>query len=330
VRLRFENIDLKSTSGPNHFGKKLYNQLIKNKSVFFDGTPDISLCFIESHRPDPFDIPVVQRLDGIYFNTKQNSAFQNLNIQRTYDEASGVVLQSYFDKQLVFKYFGEHKNYKVIHNGADIEYIDQIQPLKNKSLDKFENVWSCASSWRPHKRLRDNISYFLEHSGEKDCLVVAGDYSEEDPISNDRIFFTGNLDVQNLTALYKRSKYFIHLAWLDHCPNVVVDAQGSGCQIICSSAGGTREVAGSDAIVIEEEEWDFQPVDLYSPPKLDFSKKIENNWNMVINMEEVAKRYYYFLNKTMHIELDTSEKLKSSVKKNLLPPVQTSNIELEK
>jgi len=94
------------------------------------------------------------------------------------------------------------------------------------------------------------------------------------------------------------------LAWLDHCPNVVVDAQGAGCKIVCSSTGGTKEVAGTDAIILEEEPWDYQPTDLYSPPKINFSNKIENNWNMVIDMEEVAERYYYFLNKTLHVLLE--------------------------
>ena len=41
--------------------------------------------------------------------------------------------------------------------------------------------------------------------------------------------------VNTLLSLYKRSKYFIHLAWLDHCPNVVVDARASGLIVIGST-----------------------------------------------------------------------------------------------
>ena len=69
-------------------------------------------------------------------------------------------------------------------------------------------------------------------------------------------------------------KYFLHLSWLDHCPNVVVDARSCGCQVICSSTGGTKEIAGEDAIIIEEDEWNYEIVDLYDPPELDFSKKV--------------------------------------------------------
>ena len=119
------------------------------------------------------------------------------------------------------------------------------------------------------------------------------DYHIKDP----NIFYVGELSYEKLLSLYKRSKYFLHLAWLDHCPNVVVDARASGCNIICSSAGGTREIAGVNATIIQEDEWDFEPVELYSPPGLDFNKKTENVWNKLedVSMHNVAKRYQKFL-----------------------------------
>jgi len=76
---------------------------------------------------------------------------------------------------------------------------------------------------------------------------------------------------------------------------VVVDARASGCKIVCSSAGGTVEIAGKDATVIEEEAWNFQPVDLYSPPRLDFSAKVVNNIDSELDMKIVAKQYEKFM-----------------------------------
>ena len=295
MNIHLENVNLKSTSGPNHFASKL----IKYMDATFDSNkaPDAKLCFIESHRVRLFqtdNVPMFQRLDGIYFNTAQDYKLQNENIKRTYDNVDGVIFQSNFNKQLITRYFGEHKNSTVIHNGADIEYIDSVPLLSNSKLDKYENIWCCASSWRPHKRLSENIKYFLEHSSEKDCLIIAGD-KDEKILKDDRIHYVGKINFLQLTSLYKRSKYFLHLAWLDHCPNVVVDARASGCQIICSSAGGTKEIAGENAIIIEEEEWNFKPVKLYEPPLLDFSKKIKNNWDVDYNMKNVANKYKSFI-----------------------------------
>ena len=295
MNIHLENVNLNNTSGPNHFASKLVKYASK-AGVNFDhnAAPDVRLCFIETHADNPKNIPLYQRLDGIYFNISQPYKIQNANIEKTYNKSTGVIFQSNFNKILTTEYFGEHSNSIVIHNGADLEFIEKTPALNHPSLDKFDNVWSCASSWRPHKRLNENIRYFLEHSSEKDCLVIAGK-SEEKIDKSGRIFYVGNIDITKLISLYKRSKYFLHLAWLDHCPNVVVDARASGCQIICSSAGGTKEIAGPDAIVIEEDEWDFKPVKLYEPPTVNFDKKIKNEWDIDYNMKTAATKYKDFL-----------------------------------
>lgn len=292
MNLFLENVNLNSNSGPNSFGQKLFKYMPSLGVAFRnDPEPDAYLCFIESGR-STHNAPLYQRLDGIYFNSSFDYDAQNSNIKRTYDMATGVIFQSNFNKNLTFKYFGTHSNYAIIHNGADIELINSTDKI---TIDKYENIWSCASSWRPHKRLSENIRYFLEHSGPNDGLIVAGmpDYR----IQHERIHYVGELSTQKLFSLYKASKYFIHLAWLDHCPNVVVDAMACGCQIICSSAGGTKEIAGNNAVIIEEDEWDYSPVELYSPPTMNFSQKVKNTWhkNDKHDMLSVCQKYYDFI-----------------------------------
>ena len=292
MNIHLENVSLSRNSGPNSFARKLVKYTPKGSWTFdSEKAADAYLCFIESRRPS-FDAPMFQRLDGIYSNNKFDYNAQNSNIKRIYDLADGVIYQSEFNRQLSIKYFGEHKNYAIIHNGADLDKISNVPELRGEAVDRYENVWSCASHWRPHKRLSENIRYFLENSGENDCLVVAGQGAEGP--RHDRIFYVGNLPHDKLISLYKRSRYFLHLAWLDHCPNVVVDARASGCKIVCSSTGGTREIAGPDAIIIEEDEWDFEPTSLYEPPSMNFGKKIDNNYDIGYDMSEVAKKYESF------------------------------------
>ena len=90
--------------------------------------------------------------------------------------------------------------------------------------------------------------------------------------------------------LYTRDLNTLY-TWLDHCPNVVVDARASGCKIICSSSGGTREIAGPEATLVVEDEWDFSPVKLYSPPSMDFSKISKNEYDTNISIERAASEY---------------------------------------
>ncbi len=292
MNIFLDNVNLSSRSGPNHFARKLKKHMERQGDTFtFAEVFDAQISFIQVSNNVA---PIYQRLDGIYFNSEQDFERMNRPIRETYAKSKGVIFQSQFNKELTFRYFGQHDNYKVIHNGADLEYIDSIPPINHPSLNEFDNVWSCASSWRPHKRLKDNVEYFLQHSGDRDCLVVAGSGQDMHKIKHDRVFYVGDLDIRTLISLYKKSKYFIHLAYLDHCPNVVVDAAASGCKIICSSSGGTKEVAPG-ATVIEEEQWDYSPLMLYKPPAMDFAKKIENDCNTNIDMSYVASQYSKFL-----------------------------------
>ena len=295
MRILLDGVNPESSSGPNSFARKLAETLTSlGQEITLNRAerPDVRLAFIQS---SPLEIPTALRLDGIYFNTRQDWRAMNADIKRSYDRADLIVHQTEFDKLLIERYFGEHQSSVVIRNAGDPMKAMGMPPLVNPTLDSFEQTWVCASAWRPHKRLRENIRYFREHAGPHDCLVVAGDPSDVADtlkgIDLTRVFFAGSLDQSTLTSLYRRSSKLIHLAWLDHCPNVVVDARAAGCRIICSSSGGTEEVAGPDAIVIEEDTWDLSPIDLYDPPTLDFSRKRLGSFDHLNDMIDVAVKY---------------------------------------
>lgn len=293
MNVLFDNINLDSSSGPNGFAKKLINSLEEDFKLSvdwqFDANKnyDAQLAFIVANFKAA---PLIQRLDGIYFNTDQDYQQLNTPIHATYQAAESVIFQSEFNKLLTESYFGKHEDPHVINNGTDLQKISKIKPLQSEQLDKFENIWSCASSWRPHKRLEENINYFLEHAGSNDCLIVAGE-NPDHRCEDSRVLYAGHLPWEVMVALFKRSSTFLHLSWLDHCPNVVVDARAAGCTVVCSSSGGTSEIAGKNAVIIEEDDWDFSPIKLYKPPKLDFSKKITNIHDKDISIQSVTKKY---------------------------------------
>jgi glycosyltransferase involved in cell wall biosynthesis len=293
MNIFLENVDLKSNSGPNYFGQKLLKYMELRGATFDERLPyNLKLTFIESFGFKKH-LPMFLRLDGIYFRSKFDCNKMNYNIKKTYEKAKGVIFQTKFNKNLIFKWFGEHPNYKIISNGSDLLLIESIDSIKPEQFKKFNKIWSCASNWHKFKRLEDNINYFLNFASKKDCLIVAGP-SPDYIIKHPRIFYVGNLDIKQLFGVYKISDYFIHLASLDHCPNVVIDARTCGCKIICSSSGGTKEVAGPGAIVIEEEEWDYNLIQEPQPPELDFSRYYVNEEKSNISMAATAKKYLNF------------------------------------
>lgn len=291
MKILFDNVNFESRSGPNTFGGRLAKALsLRNHIVVGEHEkPDVQLSFIQAS--SQLSIPRVQRLDGIWFNSAQDWTNQNAPIRQTFLESDAVIYQSRFDEHLVEAFFGVHPHGRVIHNGTDVDLIRSCDPLDAPTLQGVDKVWTCASAWRPHKRLKDNIRYFLENAGLHDVLVIAG-ANPDVRVADPRVFYAGDLDHRFLLPLFRATDYFLHLAWLDHCPNVVVDARAAGAHVICSSSGGTREIAGPDATVIQEDQWDFKPCKLYEPPEMDFSKKVRNTiWDTSVDISEKAGMY---------------------------------------
>ena len=248
MKIFTHNFNPESNSGPNKFTRTLFQKLIKDNKVSLSNQKEADVEFCVIQQQTAMVKPMVLRLDGIYFNSEQEFNKQNTPIKFAYDNAASVIFQSNFNKKLTESWFGPHKNGHVIHNAADPSFINHpliIEGYKNTKWPWTEGkeVWSCAASWRPHKRLKDNVRYFLEFAPKEAVFAIAGglsmDEAKEYLAMSDRIYYLGELSYQNLVCLYQRSSTFVHLAYLDHCPNVVVDAQEAGCKIICSSTGGT-------------------------------------------------------------------------------------------
>ena len=303
MKIFTHNFNPNSNSGPNKFTRTLFSHLINHKDVTISNQEeaDVEFCVIQqqAHKVKP----MVLRLDGIYFNSEQDFKQQNAPIKFAYDNADAVVFQSNFNKKLTESWFGPHKNGHVVHNAADTSFINHpliIEGYKNTNWPwpSGKEVWCSAASWRPHKRLKDNVRYFLEFAPKEAVFAIAGglhmDEVKEYLSLSDRIHYLGELSYQNLVCLYQRSSTFVHLAYLDHCPNVVVDAQAAGCKIICSSTGGTHEVV-DNGIIILEDEWDFKPCRLYKPPQMDFSKTKEIAIHRDIRDRETGKKASRFV-----------------------------------
>lgn len=312
MRLLLDNVNLGSSSGPNSFGRAFTKELVR-RDIAVDNLheciaagrrlvrPDAHVVFIES-RVDLGDVPMFQRLDGIYYNSDVRYGvwqMQNASIRQTYDRAFGVIFQSTFSRRLVESFFFEHPNSTIIGNGVDLAEFTSVTPYDSPALSDAGDVWVAASNWRPHKRLAEDVRYFKEHAARHDVLVIAGETPHVE--RDDRIVYIGDVTRDVLLSLYARAKYFIHLAFHDNCPNVVVDARAAGCHIICAGASGSPSIAGPDATVIDEDEWQPAPIELYRPPALDFTRARRNGLESSIDIVDVVDAYVNFMRTTMEV-----------------------------
>ena len=268
MRIHFSNVNFSSRTGPNTFAYRLASKLAERGHHIVDANEnyDTFLAFIE---PASMPLPssrFIQRLDGIWFKPEQFHT-HNVGIKWAYENAHHVVWQSEFDRGMTEHHWGE-KEGTVIHNGIDLKQSEKRLFL-NKT-DFYGRTFVCSANWHPQKRLAENVRLYRKIRKPGDCLLVLGNNPDctLDP-SNNELYF-GSLSHEECLHVYKSADWMIHLAWLDHCPNVVVEALSQGCPVICASTGGTKELVNGRGIIIKDKPYNFELTDYDNPPSLDF------------------------------------------------------------
>lgn len=312
MKIYFDNVDFSSQSGPNSFGLRLANQFIKmgHEVVPYNSEYDVYMCFIE---PRMFPSPkatTVLRVDGIWFSPKD---FQqnNARIKDAYNKVDKVIIQSEFDRKMIEKYFGKRDNVHVIHNGIDLNtkkdmlvHQDNYQQIlwreSQERTKKYKKRFVCSANWHPQKRLQDNIRLFQQirkqHPDSILTVLGSGDIGTNlGDLFN--VVFLGHLHPNECLEIYQNSDYMIHLAWLDHCPNVVIQALSRGCPVICTDSGGTKEIVGDNGIIISEiTPYNFELLDYDSPYELNLDDFVLPKIRPIVNashldIEKVAQKY---------------------------------------
>jgi glycosyltransferase involved in cell wall biosynthesis len=296
MKIHFSNVNFSSNSGPNSFGGRLAHELafMGHEIVSEKEAYDSMLVFIEpASRPKPFT-RVVQRLDGIWFKPEQFHT-HNMGIKWAYDNSDHVIWQSEFDKKMTSHHWGNRLG-TVIHNGIPFKNVDITIPDVQTIRNSYEYMFVCSSNWHRQKRLKENIDLFfdLKNTYPDSCLVVMGENSGY-PFSHEDIFYMGSVPHETCLQVFSAADWMIHLAWLDHCPNVVVEALSQGCPVICTDSGGTKEIVRDNGIVIPEtlsygcELADYDRPYRLSIPSLELPKiEVDNSY---LNIKKVAQKY---------------------------------------
>jgi glycosyltransferase involved in cell wall biosynthesis len=268
MRIHFSNVNFGSRTGPNTFAHRLASELsTRGFEIVDDRDYDSCLVFIE---PSSRIIPgkrVIQRLDGIWFKPEEFET-KNRLIKQTYDSADHIVWQSNFDKNMTTRHWGDRTG-TVINNGIALNGKRRDAGLDDLRK-KYDTIFVTSANWHRQKRLKETIQLFLGflERGVNGFLIVMGS-NPDSSLNHPRIGYTGSLSHDTCLGIYSNADWMIHLGWLDHCPNVVVEALSVGCPVICTDSGGTHEIVKNSGLVIPESfKYDFQLLDYDQPPGL--------------------------------------------------------------
>ena len=306
MRVHLDNVDMGSNSGPNSFAKRLAMGLIESghEVELHDGrNSDVSLVFIE-RSGRPLAKRVVQRLDGIWFSPAEFET-KNSRIKSLYQSADAVVWQSDFDRGMTTKWWGSPKDGKVIRNGINAAPVTMFKiPALEQLRQRYEMLFVCSANWHPQKRLMSNIELYkhLKNFYSSAALLVMG--SNPTIISDPHIFYTGPQPHEVCLEVFSAADWMLHLAWLDHCPNTVVESISQGTPVICSEQGGTKELVQEFGVILKEKkEYNFELVDYEHPPDVDVTaisslpdvKKLGSSFD--VSMQKCLNSYLEFFEK---------------------------------
>lgn len=276
MRVYFDGTDFSSTSGPNSFVRRLAKQLsMMGVDIADHDDYDIALVTIEATPRLDRRKPFVLRLDGIWFRPDE-FATRNVGIRSSYDHADSVVFQSDFDSRMVTKWFGPCKRPNVITNGIELERVSKFGDAVLKLRDTYKWIYVCSSSWHPQKRLSENVKLYrhLRASiSDPSCLIImgGGQVSMDRNCMRDDIFYTGPQDQDTCLQVFAASDVMLHLAWLDHCPNVVLESLSQETPVVCTSSGGTSEILGGrkeNGWIIPDAPYSYELMDYDRPPQV--------------------------------------------------------------
>ncbi len=312
-----KNIDSPGT-GKGFFIQRLARELSRYPDVEITRDPanphDIAL-HISKIKISTASKKDIVRIDGCIMDITKNYKKVNKAFRKTFNKADGVIYQTNFCKEACNRFIGKPTcETDTIFNGADTSYASSIPPANKES----SSVFITASRWRPQKRLKDIVETFLLADINDSILYVAGDLSKSGISSkwrkrylnnSKKVRYLGVLSQEQLSSYLKISNAFIHLSWIDWCPNSVVEAISAGVPVICNNVGGTQElVSPSGGIVCDiDKPYNLKPCDLYSPPAfnrdivISAMNKVCNDdiiiSNSHVDIREIAKKYKNFFEK---------------------------------
>lgn len=260
-------------SGKAMFCSRLHYALAVEPNVTVVDSPekaDVQLHVIKMHNSYR-GCKNVLRLNGIYFDGHDYKT-RNIPMQRAMSSCDGIVYQSEFSRRMCNYYLGKAKvPCTVILNGANPSELTDVA----KTSLSCEHLFIAFSRWRPHKRLTDAIESFLEADIPNSTLLIAGGLTNSglSPAVKRRYFslphviFAGQLHPDKLYSYLTVAKASLHLSPCDWCPNSVVEAVCLKIPVICSNAGGTKEIVEpSGGIVCKiDSETSYRPVRLHPP-----------------------------------------------------------------
>lgn len=225
------------------------------------------------------NLPVILRLDSIYYDSATNYNARNIEISNSHCIADGIIYQSNYSKMLIERLLRPRKpdtKISVIANGIDPEWIGE--PIEHSGI----NI-TITGKHRRHKRLKEIIELFLDYNKlyPDSKLHIFGMLYDNVKLIHKNIVYYGQVPRSAMMDVFRITDFSIHLSKRDSFPNSVVEYIGAGIPVITTNnCGGATEACGmtQGCIIVDgdgnyedtnpvphySEKWNVLPIDVYN------------------------------------------------------------------
>jgi glycosyltransferase involved in cell wall biosynthesis len=263
-------------------------------------------------------LPIIQRLDGIYYPSKHGKNFEELNkdIKDIYSNFSThIIFQSQYCKIQCFEMFGElsDNRYSIIYNGADKKIFYPGKKLNNKKNNTIKLI--TTGNFRNIDMLEPVIiALDILSPNHKFEFTIIG------PISNRKISkfvkrpyvkYIKKLNLKKVADYLRTSDIFIYSHLNPPCPNSVIEAISCGIPVVSFDSGSMSELLffSKDLLApvsdkIFQEYREFNPILLknkieYALKNLDPLKKRAMEYSDLYSFENTGASYIKLFNQLL-------------------------------
>jgi glycosyltransferase involved in cell wall biosynthesis len=245
----------KNDTGKRKFIERLMPELEKLGVHCQEKPHGADVCLGVAYFEGKPKMPRVLRVNGLHLLKNKVNKWRNSQARKSIKMADAVIWQSKFCEKM---YKGilkvRPKQEHVIFNGANPEDYN-VEPIRSPYP---KNVLLCAKWFRKtgverrHKRLKEMLRIAQTYCELHDDVGfwVAG-RAEKRVFDHPRIKFLGRVPEQELRRYYVMADLMMYLAFIDWCPNSVVECICAGTPVLVSNNSGTVEL-GSHLVELDK------------------------------------------------------------------------------
>jgi len=265
-------------------------------------------------------LPIIQRLDGIYYPSKHGREFEELNedIKDIYfNYSTHIIFQSQYCKRQCFEMFGKlpDNKYSIIYNGADKKIFYPEKRVDNKKNNNIKLI--TTGNFRNIDMIEPVIMALdILSANYKFEFTVIG------PISNKKISqlikrpyikYIKKLNLKKVADYLRASDIFIYSHLNPPCPNSAIEAISCGIPVISFDSGSMSELLffAEDLLApvsdkIFQEYREFNPVLLknkieYALKNPDPLKKRAMEYHNLYSFENTGDSYINLFNQLLPV-----------------------------